>query len=119
MPTQLPSGRWRARVHHPRTHKQINVQKVLGGPSTDATEPEASAAEAEARRLLRSNAKIGVTLREWWQDWTTDPLWARPAKSTRLHYAERTRKFVEQYGDLPLRAIGDEHVAAWLKGGRN
>jgi integrase len=23
------------------------------------------------------------------------------------------------YGDLPIRAVGDEHVAAWLKGGRN
>jgi integrase len=26
---------------------------------------------------------------------------------------------VNEYGDLPLRAVGDEHVAAWLKGGRN
>jgi integrase len=26
---------------------------------------------------------------------------------------------VDEHGDLPLRAISDEHVAAWLKGGKN
>jgi hypothetical protein len=26
---------------------------------------------------------------------------------------------VDAYGDIPLRAIGDDHVAAWLKGGYN
>jgi integrase len=36
-----------------------------------------------------------------------------------LHNRERTSKFVAAHGDLPLRAIGDEHVAAWLRGGRN
>jgi integrase len=119
MPTQLPSGRWRTRVRHPRTGKQLNARAVIGGPDTYATRDAAAAAEDEARRLLRTNARLGVSVREFWQDWTSDPLWMRPAASTNIHNAERTRGFVDAYGDLPLRSIGDEHVAAWLKGGRN
>jgi hypothetical protein len=87
MPTQLPSGRWRTRVRHPRTGRQLSARAVIGGPDTYATEDGAAAAEDEARRLLCQNARVGVT--------------------------------VEQYGDLPIGTIGDEHVAVWLKGGRN
>ncbi len=119
MPTQLPSGRWRTRVRHPRTHKHLSARAVIGGPESYATREAAAAAEDEARRVLRSGARAGVTVREFWIDWTTDPLWQRPAASTNVHLAERTRKFAAEYGDLPLRAVGDEHVAAWLKGGRN
>jgi integrase len=119
MPNQLPSGRWRPRVRHPRTGKQINPRDVIGGADTFATRAAAVAAEDEARRLLRSNARLGVTVREFWDEWTTSALWERPAKSTNIHNRERTSKFVAEHGDLPLRAIGDEHVAAWLKGGRN
>jgi integrase len=119
MPTQLPSGRWRPRVRHPRTGKQINPCLVIGGPQTFPDASAAAAAEREAVRLLRANARIGVTVREFWEDWTNDPLWQRPAASTNVHYRERTSGFVDAYGDLPLRSIGDEHAAAWLKGGRN
>jgi integrase len=119
MPTQLPSGRWRTRVRHPRTGKQMPASAVIGGPPTFTTKQEAANAEAQAQQLLRTNARMGVTVREFWVDWTTDPLWLRPSQSTNIHYRERTAKFVELHGDLPMRAIGDEHVAAWLKGGRN
>jgi integrase len=119
MPTQLPSGRWRTRVRHPRNGRQLSAHAVIGGPETYATKEGAADAETEARRLLRQNARVGVTVREFWADWTTDPLWLRPARSTNLHNLERTSKFVAVHGALPLRAISDEHVAAWLKGGRN
>jgi integrase len=56
---------------------------------------------------------------EFWNDWTTDPLWLRPAASTNLHNKESTTKFVVTHGERALRSIGDEDVAAWLKGGRN
>jgi integrase len=97
----------------------MSARAVVGGPDTYATEAAARAAEEEARRLLRASARTGVTVREFWADWTTDPLWLRPAASTNLHNRERTSKFVAAHGDLPLRAIGDEHVAAWLRGGCN
>ena len=74
MPTQLPSGRWRTRVRHPRSGKQLSARAVIGGPDTYATEAAAGAAEAEARNILRSSARVGMTVREFWNDWTTDPL---------------------------------------------
>jgi integrase len=119
MPTKLPSGRWRTRIRHPRTGKQLSARAVIGGPDTYATREGAEAAEAEARRLLHGNARLGVTVREFWREWTTDPLWLRPAASTNIHNQARTTAFVAAHGDLPMRSIGDEHVAAWLKGGRN
>jgi integrase len=119
MPTLLPSGRWRTRVRHPRTHRHLSARTVIGGPDTYATRDAAVAAEEQARRVLRSSARVGVTVAEFWADWTTDPLWLRPARSTNLHNRERTEKFVRAHAELPLRAIGDEHVAAWLRGGRN
>src|SRR5262245_56743644 len=119
MPTQLPSGRWRTRVRHPRTGKQVSTRSIIGGPDTYATRKAAADAEAEARTLLRTSARSGVTVAEWWTTWTTDPLWQRPSESTNRHRTERTVRFVAQYGHLPIRAIGDEHVAEWLRGGRN
>src|SRR5436190_659731 len=45
MPTQLPSGRWRTRVRHPRTGKQLSTRAIIGGPETYATKAGAVAAE--------------------------------------------------------------------------
>jgi integrase len=115
MPNQLPSGAWRARVRNPRTGKQINPAAIIGGPDTFSTRAQALAAENEARELLRSQARLGVTVREFWNEWTTDPLWARPSPSTMIHYREATQAFVERYGDLAMRAVGDLHVADWLR----
>ena len=49
MPSQLPSGQWRARVRHPRTGKHLNPQTVIGGPSTYPDEASARRAEDQAR----------------------------------------------------------------------
>jgi integrase len=119
MPTLLPSGRWRPRIRHPRTGKHLNPRTVIGGPTTYESEAEAASAEDEARTLLRESARAGVTVREFWSEWTTDPLWLRPSESTNLHNRERTEKFVAAYGDRPIRAIDDAVVADWLRGGRN
>jgi hypothetical protein len=119
MPTQLPSGRWRTRVRHPRTGKQLSARAVLGGPDSYPDRETAAAMEAEARELLRQGARAGVTVREFWAEWTTDPLWLRPSESTNLHNRERTEKFVAAYGDRPIRAVDDQVVADWLRGGRN
>jgi integrase len=119
MPTQLPSGRWRPRVRHPRAGKHINPQAVIGGPQTYDNRADARRAEDEAKHLLALNARLGVTVREFWADWTTEELWLRPAESTNLHNRERTQKFVAAYGDHPLRAIGDDVAREWLRDGRN
>lgn len=119
MPTYLPSGQWRPRVRDPRTGKQINPRDVIGGPDTYETKEDATAAEDAARKLLRDGVRLGVSVGEWWTTWTTDPVWARPAASTNIHNRERTEKFARQHWDAPLRAIADDHVSAWLKGGAN
>jgi integrase len=119
MANQLPSGRWRGRVRHPGTGKQVAPHTVIGGPKTYSTQRAAERAEDRARDILVDAAERGVTVAEWWITWTTDPLWARPAESTNLHRAERTKAFAEIYGDRPLRAIDAAVVAEWLRGGRN
>lgn len=119
MANQLPSGRWRGRVRDPRTGKQVAPSTVIGGPKSYKTEREAERAEDQARDVLVDMAERGVTVAEWRETWTTDPLWARDAESTNKHNAERTRKFAERYGDRPLRAIDALVVAEWLKGGQN
>ena len=119
MPTQLPSGRWRPRVRHPRTGKHINPQAVIGGSSTYEHEADARRAEDEARNLLPPTPGSASPSREFWDEWTTDKLWLRPAESTNLHNAERTRGFVQRYGDRPIRAIDDDVAREWLRGGRN
>jgi len=119
MPDQLPSGRWRGRVRHPRTHKHVNTADVLGGERTYESRAAALAAEKEVSELLQSQARSGITVSEWWQEWTTDPLWKRPAESTNIHNRERTQKFVERYGHIGMRAVGDLIVAEWIRGGQN
>jgi len=116
MPNQLPSGRWRGRVWHPRLRKQVSVRQVIGGPDTYESEAEAKLAEAEARTLLSKSARAGVTVSEWWAEWTTNPIWQRPSESTNINYRARTKAFVERYGSLAMRAVGDDEVAEWLRG---
>lgn len=119
MPTQLPSGNWRPRIRHPRSGKQLNPRAVIGGPSSYTDEGSARAAECEALKVLRTNTRAGVTVREWWEEWTTDPLWLRPAESTNIHNRERTEHFVAIYGDLPIRAVGDGVVREYRRAGNN
>lgn len=119
MPTKLPSGNWRPRVRHPRTGRHVNPATVIGGPPSYDTEAQARRAEDEARQLLRSNARAGVTVAEFAAEWTSDPLWLRPAESTNLHNAERTARFVARYGHLPMRAVDDEIVRAYRRAGPN
>ena len=119
MANQLPSGRWRGRVRHPRASKQVAPHTIIGGPRTYPTRRAAERAEDAARDALLGMAERGVTVLDWWTEWTTSPLWARPAESTNIHNRERTRAFVERYGDRPMRSIDHLVVADYLEDGRN
>lgn len=115
---KLPSGRWRAQVHDPAVGRNVSVSRVLGGQGTFATKTEAKRARERAREHLGTARAAEVTVREFWQRWTTDPLFSRPKESTNVHNRERTSAFVERYGSRRVDAIGDEVVADWLAGGR-
>lgn len=119
MANRLPSGRWRGRVLEQRTGKQTAPHTIIGGPKTYATRRQAERAEDQARDVLLGIAQRGVTVREFWTEWTTSPLWARPSESTNLHNHERTRQFVARYGDRPIATIDAQVVAGWVNGGAN
>jgi integrase len=119
MANLLSSGRWRGRVLDQRTGKQVSPASIIGGPKTYPTRRQAERAEDQARDALLGIAERGVTVRGFWEDWTSSSLWARPSESTNQHNLERTRAFVEHYGDRPLATIDSAVVAEWLRGGAN
>lgn len=113
---RVPSGRWRAQVYH--QGRNVSVSKILGGPGTFASKTEAKQARARARELLAEREASGVTVRDFWERWTTDPLFARPKESTNIHNRERTKLFAQAYGSLPIGQVGDDVVGEWLTGGK-
>jgi integrase len=115
--SRLPSGRWRAQVYDPASKRNISVSRVLGGPGSFRTKAEAKRAREQARERLGQSEQRSSTLAEFWQLWTTDPLFARPKESTNIHNRERTKGFVARYGAQPIDSIGDAEVAEWLAGG--
>lgn len=119
MANPLPSGRWRGRVLDQRSGKQVAPHSIIGGPKTYKTQRQAERAEDQARDALLGIAERGATVDEWWREWTSSPLWARPSESTNLHNLERTRAFAECFGQLPIRTIGPAVVKEWLAGGAN
>lgn len=115
---KLPSGRWRAQVYDPTVGGNVSVSRILGGSGTFATKTEAKRARERARERLSEPRSREVTLRVFWERWTSDLLFARPKESTNIHNRERTQAFVERYGDLRIDRIDDEIVAEWLAGGK-
>ncbi len=116
--SKLPSGRWRAQVYDPALGRNVSVSRVLGGAGTFATKSEAKRAREQARARLGDVRTDVLTLRGFWERWTTDPLFARPKESTNIHNRERTRAFVERYGTRQIGTIDDTVVAEWLAGGK-
>jgi hypothetical protein len=110
---KLPSGRWRAQVYDPAIGGNVSVSRVLGGSGTFGTKSEAKRARERARERMSEPRSREVTVRAFWERWTSDPLFARPKESTNIHNRERTLAFVEWYGDRRI----DEIVAGWLAGG--
>ena len=110
---KLPNGRWRARIYHDGGYKSVPL--VLGQPQgiTYRTKREAAEAKEKARLRLRGGASE-MTLRQFWELWTTAPRFARPKESTNIHNRERTKAFVERYGDMKIAHIGDAVVGPWL-----
>lgn len=122
--TKLPSGRLRVQVYSQASKKNENVAAILGlpagttWPGTRQGERDAKRAREDARVKLQARAGARVTLRAFWERWTSDPLFERPKESTNLHNMERTRAFVDRFGALPMDGEWDAVVAEWLAGGQ-
>lgn len=114
---RLPSGRWRAQVYDPALGHNVSVSRVLGGLGTFATKTEAKRAREKAREELGTAHAREVTVRAFWERWTSDSLFARPKESSDIRRREQTKAFVERYGELPIARVDDEIVAQWLAGG--
>lgn len=118
--SKLPSGRWRAQTYNPATGKFESSARILGiDPATLTTESKARRADAKAAEVLAARKPHALTLAEWAETWTTDPLYQRNKPSTNIHNRERIKRFVDTHGTLPLDAIGDQIVAEWIAGGKN
>lgn len=122
--SRLPSGRWRAQVYDPRVGRNVSVSRILGGEGTFRTKGEARTAREDARKLVGGERTgTSVTVWEFRERWISDPLHARPKRSTDIHNAERTLKFAERYQNVTLLEMGGERgdaiVADWLAGGKH
>lgn len=113
--SRLASGRYRSQVWV--DGKWRSVPSIIGGETSYKTKREAQAAKLAAQELLASRPARSVTVAQFRERWLTDPLFARPKRSTMLHLAERTNRFTERFGDLLLSQVGDEVVAEWLADG--
>jgi integrase len=116
--SKLPNGRWRARVHH--RGKDCSVAKVLGlsDGTSWRTKSEARDAKEKARGILKGRSPSEITVMDFWEQWTTDPLFSRPKESTNIHNKERTKAFAENHGHTKLVDVGDLVVGQWLRGGK-
>lgn len=115
--TKLGPNRYRAQAHH--RGKNIDVGKILGGPSIFAKKADATAAVARAKARLKANwGDDRITLATWADRWTSDPLFARPKASTNSRYAYIVAEFVELYGHVPIRDIDYRHISEYLAGGK-
>jgi integrase len=117
---RLPNKRFRVRVSH--EGKYYSAAKILGmrnGPSW-RTKGEAKEAGAQAEAILKGRSRTEITVREFWEQWTSDPLFtARWKETTAIHYRERTTAFVATFGDIRLAAVDDLVVRQWLRGGNH
>jgi integrase len=101
--------------------RQVAPHTIVGGPVTYASKEEKEEWEELARQELRKRHEQGKTVGEWHAIWTDpDGTWGlkRRSKSTLIHNAERTRRFVEAYRDRPLVEITRKLVVEeWLRYG--
>lgn len=125
MVAQLPSGRWQARVWvdgrkvaAARILDDQTLRELKAERGTFRTEKQARRAASMAELSVGRGVRADTTVREFWDRWTTDPLFERPKTSTNRHNRERTKAFVERFGAVPIVKVSDDHVSEWLRGGK-
>jgi hypothetical protein len=88
---RLPSGRWRARVYDAATGRTSASQRCSAERARSPPKSEAKRARERARERLGSARSRDVTVRAFWERWTTDPLFARPKQSSDIRRREQNQ----------------------------
>jgi hypothetical protein len=78
----------------------------MGGPGSFKTKTEAKQARQRARERLGGARLRDVSVRGFWERWTSDPLFARPKEASDIRRREGTKAFVERYGKVPIAHVG-------------
>jgi integrase len=117
--SKLPNGRWRAQVYNPETKTSVSAAKVLGlEVASFRTKAEAKSAREAARSKLKARAAdpASLTVRGWWEVWTTNPHFQRPKEASNINNKEMTKKFVDAHGHVLLRDVDRRLAGSWLLG---
>jgi len=102
-------------VYDAQTGKNLAVSRVLGrGYESFRTKTEARQARELARAML-GRSRSAITCRQFAHRWTTGQLFTDGLKrSTVITRKQQLERFLEAYGDRPMREIADQTVAEVL-----
>lgn len=95
------NGRWVAQIYDPNLKRKKHVGSF-------ATKNEANAAFERAKGKFQVSR---ITLAEWHEKWLTNPDWR---ESTRQINRERTKKFIEIYGQTKLVDFTRNQARKWV-----
>lgn len=103
------------------TTKRLSQANAMPGePRSYGSIEEAYAGYQRVTEYLTRKIEHGVTLLDFWTDWTDPDHWRWGKKRTRQTLkalASRTRAFVERYGDQPIAAITERHFELFMRDG--
>jgi integrase len=118
--SRMPNGRWRAQVYDSRTKSSVSAAKILGlKQASFGSKADAKIAREQARMMLRqrTTSSSEMTVRGWWDLWTTHPVFQRPKAATNINNREMTRSFVQTYGGMLLADVDHRVVSEWVLSG--
>lgn len=119
--SRLPSGKIRLQIRDPRTGERISPRAIdPSQPASYDTPDEAMRAYVHLTESTQQSLERGVTVRDFWQDWTDEDhyLYGRKRKpQTLATNRTRTKRFIDEYGDLPMHAVDGTIVDRFMRNG--
>jgi integrase len=103
------------------TIQRLSQQKAMPGePKSYEGIPAAWAGYTKVTEYLTRKVANGVTLLEFWTDWTDTNHWRwgkKRSPQTIKALTSRTRAFVERYGNQPIAGITERHFELFMRDG--
>lgn len=110
---RLVNGKWYADAYDPQTGKKTRVRNPKTGKTAFDSQSDAVLAKEAFEQTKRSTRERAWTVDQWVEEWCTNPGYARPKKSTNLHYHYQVRKFAEDFVGRPLISIDRPTARKW------